>query len=112
VGLFSAASAVSLMRSGAARVGSAASTSSLAIKRQHGQFTFRRRFAENFFIIVPAMLSDSSRTSDVKPFRFRNFQPRNDYLDALVRDCNFHDTTRRTFATQPRASARALLQFQ
>jgi hypothetical protein len=64
------------------------------------------------FIIVPAMLSDSSRTSDVNPFRFRNFQPRNDYLDALVRDCNFHDTTRRIFATQPRASARALLQFQ
>jgi len=46
---------------------------------QHGQFMFRRRFAENFFIIMPAMLSDRSRTSDVKPFRFRNFQPRNEF---------------------------------
>jgi len=48
---------------------------------------FRRRFAENFFIIVLAMLSDRSRTSDVKPFRFRNFQPHNEffYLDALAR---------------------------
>ena len=58
--------------------------SSLAVKKAVLTITFRRRFAENFFIIVPAVLSDSSRTSDVKPYRFRNFQPRNDYLDALV----------------------------
>ena len=40
---------------------------------------FRRRFGENFFIIVPAMLSDCSRTRDVEPIRFRNFQPRNEF---------------------------------
>jgi hypothetical protein len=71
------------------------------------------RFVENFFIIVPAMRSDRSRTSDTKPFRFRNFPPRNEFaiLDALAQgDCNFRDIENACHAAT--ASARTLLQFQ
>jgi hypothetical protein len=57
----------------AAEVGSPASKTASLPKRQHGQFMLRSWFVENFFIIVPAMRSDRSRTSDVNLFRFRNF---------------------------------------
>jgi len=53
--------------------------SSLTVKKAARTIYGSARFAENFFIIMPAMLSDRSRTSDVKPFRFRNFQPRNEF---------------------------------
>ena len=69
VGCFRAAAVSPLMLFDAARVGSAASMSSLAVKKAAGQIyvpaSLRRK---NLFMIVPAMLSDRSRTSDVNRF--------------------------------------------
>jgi len=52
---------------------------SFAAKKAARTIYVGHRFVENFFIIVPAMRSDRSRTSDTKPFRFRNFPPRNEF---------------------------------
>jgi hypothetical protein len=75
---------------------------------------FRHCSSKTFSFIVPAMLSDRSRTSDMNDFDSEMFSRGNESSVSvrLCGDCNIHDPTPIKFATPPRASARALLQFQ
>jgi len=85
----------------------------LAVKKAARTIYVPALFVKNFFIMVRSMPSNRSRTSDVSHFQKFSAAQRN-FLSqcACAGDCSFHDATLRMFTTQPRAAARALLQFQ
>jgi hypothetical protein len=83
--------------------------SKLAVKKAARKITFRRRFAENFFIVAPGVLSDCSPARDLQQFRFRNSQPRIQifYRDALAHAIAIYAIQHRELFATHRALPRA-----